>query len=137
MSLNLAQIIGHLGQDPEQKFLPSGTAVVNLRIATTERFKNKDGEKQEKTEWHSVALFGRLAEIAAQYLKKGSLVYIAGRIETRKYKAKDGSDRYATGIVGSEMRMLGGKPEGGSKPARQAKAPDDGGPADLDDDIPF
>lgn len=112
-SLNKAMLIGHLGRDPEIRYLPSGDAVASLNISTTETWKDKSGQKQEKTEWHRVSMFGRLAEIAGQYLKKGSQVYIEGRLETRKYTDKDGAEKYATEIKVNELKMLaGGRREG-------------------------
>jgi single-strand DNA-binding protein len=108
--VNKVILIGHLGADPETRAMPSGMQVANLRLATTESWKDKSsGEQQERTEWHSVALFGRLGEIAAEYLRKGSQVYIEGRLRTRKWQDKEGRDRYTTEIVGSEMQMLGGR----------------------------
>jgi len=108
--VNKVILIGHLGADPESRAMPSGMTVANLRLATTENWKDKQsGEQQERTEWHSVALFGRLGEIAAEYLRKGSQVYIEGRLRTRKWQDKEGRDRYTTEIVGSEMQMLGGR----------------------------
>jgi single-strand DNA-binding protein len=152
--LNKVILIGNLGQDPETRYMPSGSAVTNLRIATTETFKDKEsGEKQERTEWHSVAMFGKLAEISAEYLKKGSQVYIEGRLRTRKWQDKEGKDRFTTEIVGDEMLMLGGRSGGaggmgaggpvssGEAPARgaprAAKAAAPEAAADFDDDIPF
>jgi single-strand DNA-binding protein len=112
--INKVILIGHLGADPETRAMPSGMTVANLRLATTESWKDKQsGEQQERTEWHSVALFGRLGEIAAEYLRKGSQVYIEGRLRTRKWQDKEGRDRYTTEIVGSEMQMLGGRGGGG------------------------
>src|SRR5271155_5374552 len=108
--INKVILIGHLGADPETRAMPSGLTVANLRLATTESWKDKQsGEQQERTEWHNVALFGRLGEIAAEYLRKGSQVYIEGRLRTRKWQDKEGRDRYTTEIVGSEMQMLGGR----------------------------
>ena len=108
--INKVILIGHLGADPETRAMPSGMQVANLRLATTESWKDKtSGEQQERTEWHSVALFGRLGEIAAEYLRKGSQVYIEGRLRTRKWQDKEGRDRYTTEIVGNEMQMLGGR----------------------------
>jgi single-strand DNA-binding protein len=106
--INKVILIGHLGADPETRAMPSGMTVANLRLATTESWKDKQsGEQQERTEWHNVALFGRLGEIAAEYLRKGSQVYIEGRLRTRKWQDKEGRDRYTTEIVGNEMQMLG------------------------------
>lgn len=144
--LNKAQIIGHLGADPETRYMPSGDAVCTFRVATTERYKDKQsGEQREATEWHSISTFGKLAEICSQYLHKGSLVYVGGKINTRKYTDKDGIERYATGIKAENMKMLGGK-EGGAPAQRQAApqrqqrpaaAPASSGFDDMDDDIPF
>ncbi len=144
--VNKAIIIGTLGRDPEVKYTAGGSAVVNISVATNETWKDKStGENQERTEWHRIVIFGKLAEIAAQYLKKGSQVYFEGRIQTRKWQGQDGQDRYTTEIVANEMQMLGGRGDstGGpvdynrpaSKPASQpsdASVSDDGF-----DDIPF
>src|SRR3978361_1881549 len=111
-SVNKVILIGNLGADPEVRYMPSGDAVANLRIATTENWKDKAGEKQEKTEWHRVAFFGKLAEIAGEYLKKGSQVYVEGRLQTRKWQDKDGAEKYTTEIVADRMQMLGSR--GGS-----------------------
>lgn len=107
--INKVILVGNLGQDPDTKAMPSGMTVCNLRIATSESWKDKQsGEMKEQTEWHSVAMFGRLAEIAGEYLRKGSQVYVEGRLRTRKWQDKQGNDRYTTEIVASEMQMLGG-----------------------------
>ena len=147
--VNKVILIGNLGQDPETKSLPSGSAVTNLRVATTEGWKDKQtGEKKEVTEWHSVVFFDRLAEIAGQYLKKGSQVYIEGSLRTRKWQDKEGKDRYTTEIRGNEMQMLGAKPGGGTASYERGERGSAGraetasvAPAvaekDLDDDIPF
>jgi single-strand DNA-binding protein len=155
--VNKVILIGHLGADPETRAMPSGMQVANLRLATTESWKDKtSGEQQERTEWHSVALFGRLGEIAAEYLRKGSQVYIEGRLRTRKWQDKEGRDRYTTEIVGSEMQMLGGRgggsgggggggysdaPSGSSTPAEAASGGASrgagGSQEEFDDDIPF
>jgi single-strand DNA-binding protein len=161
--INKVIIIGHLGQDPEVRALPSGSSIANLRIATTESWKDKQsGEFKEQTEWHTVVLFGRTAEVAAEYLKKGSQVFIEGRLRTRKWQDKTGNDRYSTEIVGNDMQMLGGRGQGGGGAAGGAEggrqygnrgaAPkaETGGSAsefsdapasstehDFDDDIPF
>ncbi|MFM0166366.1 single-stranded DNA-binding protein [Paraburkholderia sediminicola] len=112
-SVNKVILVGNLGADPEVRYLPSGDAVANIRLATTDRYKDKaSGEMKEATEWHRVAFFGKLAEIVNQYLKKGSSVYLEGRIRTRKWQAQDGTDRYSTEIVADQMQMLGGR--GGS-----------------------
>ncbi|MGA7181516.1 MAG: single-stranded DNA-binding protein [Thiobacillaceae bacterium] len=150
-SLNKVLLIGNLGADPEMRYMPSGDAIANLRIATSEKYKDKNGDKQERTEWHRVALFGKLGEIAGQYLKKGSSVYIEGRIQTRKWQDKEGQDRYTTEIVATDMRMLGGRSggvaemesEGGNRTASSGShspAPATSGGSGFDDfadDIPF
>lgn len=113
--INKVILIGNLGQDPETRAMPSGSTVANLRIATSESWRDKQsGEMKEQTEWHTVAMFGRLAEIAGEYLKKGSQVYIEGRLRTRKWQDKSGNDRYTTEIVANEMQMLGGRGGGAS-----------------------
>jgi len=113
-SLNKAMLIGNLGRDPEKHVMPSGESVCNFSIATTEKWNDKSGQKQEKTEWHNIVIFGKLADIAEQYLKKGSSVYLEGRIQTRKWQDKaTGADRYSTEIVCDRMQMLGGKSDGG------------------------
>jgi len=165
-SVNKVIIVGNLGRDPETRYSPDGAALTNVSIATTSQWKDKTtGEKREETEWHRVAFFGRLAEIASEYLRKGSQVYIEGRLRTRKWQDKDsGQDRYSTEIVADVMQMLGSRGGGGgapmddegrqeARPARSpapaaprpaaggsksaAKEPAGGGVADLDDDIPF
>jgi single-strand DNA-binding protein len=149
-SVNKVILIGNLGADPETRYLPSGDAVTNIRIATTDTWKDKSGEKQEHTEWHRVAFFGKTAEIAGEYLKKGSPVYIEGRIRTRKWQDKEGQERYSTEIVADRMQLLGGRAGGGESMAREpvgasasASAPKGtarkGGGAfdEMDDDIPF
>ena len=148
-SVNKVILVGNLGADPDQRFLPNGDAVCNIKIATSESWKDKQtGDKKEATEWHRVVFFRRLAEIAGQYLTKGSSVYVEGSLKTRKWQDKDGSDRYTTEIVGSEMKMLGGKSgDGESRQAPQAERPQahaQSAPAkkkpyfnDMDDDIPF
>lgn len=115
-SLNKAQIIGHLGRDPEVRSMPNGTPVCNLAVATTRSWKDKQsGEKMEETEWHRVSLFDRLAEIAGDYLKKGSPVYIEGRLKTRKWQDKDGKDAYTTEIIAESLQLLGGRDGGGDR----------------------
>jgi len=151
-SVNKVILIGNLGKDPETRYLPSGDAVTNITLATTESWKDKkSGDKQEHTEWHRVSFFGRQAEVAGEYLKKGSPVYIEGRIRTRKWQDKEGQDRYTTEIVADRMQLLGSKGggsgggEGGGarEPAAAAggsKAPakkSGGSFDDMDDDIPF
>lgn len=133
-SLNKVQIIGNLGKDPELRYTQSGTAVASFSVATTEKYKNKGGEWEEKTEWHNVTLWGKLAEIAGEYLQKGKTVYIEGKLQTRKWQDRDGNDRYTTEIVGEKMLMLSGKGGGGSSQQR-----DDGPPDSYDPDgsIPF
>jgi single-strand DNA-binding protein len=112
--VNKVILIGNLGADPETRAMPSGTTVANLRIATSESWRDKQtGEQQERTEWHRVALFGRLAEVAAEYLRKGSQVYIEGSLRTRKWQDKQGNERYSTEIVGNDMQMIGGRGGGG------------------------
>ncbi|OLL27763.1 single-stranded DNA-binding protein [Burkholderia sp. SRS-W-2-2016] len=114
-SVNKVILVGNLGADPEVRYLPSGDAVANIRLATTDRYKDKaSGEMKEATEWHRVSFFGRLAEIVSEYLKKGSSVYLEGRIRTRKWQAQDGTDRYSTEIVAEQMQMLGGRRGGES-----------------------
>ncbi|VVD81984.1 Single-stranded DNA-binding protein [Pandoraea eparura] len=115
-SVNKVILVGNLGADPEVRYMPSGDAVANIRLATTDRYKDKQsGEFKELTEWHRVSFFGRLAEIVNEYLKKGSSVYIEGRIRTRKYQAQDGTERYSTEIVADQMQMLGGRSGGGGE----------------------
>jgi single-strand DNA-binding protein len=163
--VNKVILIGHLGADPETRAMPSGSSVANLRLATTESWRDKQsGEQQERTEWHRVALFGRLAEIASEYLRKGSQVYIEGSLRTRKWQDKQGNERFSTEIVGNEMQMLGGRGGGGGggagasggstgggggggapprDPSYDQAGPSEGGGGgggrgeDFDDDIPF
>jgi len=154
-SVNKVILIGNLGRDPEVRYMPSGDAVANLNIATTEKWKDKNGEQQEQTEWHRVAFFGRQAEICGEYLRKGSQVYIEGRLQTRKWTDKDGNERYSTEIRGDRMQMLGGRAAGSAAEplardgAREPEAPTGTPPGkspgskkpanfdDLEDDIPF
>ena len=153
-SVNKVILVGNLGRDPEVRYMPEGGAVTNISIATTDTWKDKSGEKQERTEWHRVAFFGRLAEIAGEYLKKGSQVYVEGALRTRKWQDKEGQERYTTEIVANEMKMLGRREGGGAEPmAREPREPataaaSSGGakPApkkgggnfeQMDDDIPF
>ncbi|WP_321884243.1 single-stranded DNA-binding protein [Paraburkholderia bannensis] len=125
-SVNKVILVGNLGAEPEVRYLPSGDAVANIRLATTDRYKDKaSGEFKEMTEWHRVSFFGRLAEIVSEYLKKGSSVYIEGRIRTRKWQAQDGTDRYSTEIVADQMQMLGGRSGGGASAGSDMG--DDGG----------
>lgn len=146
-SVNKVILIGNLGADPEVRYMPSGDAITNIRLATTDTWKDKNGEKQERTEWHRVAFFSKLAEIAGEYLKKGSQVYIEGRLQTRKWQDKDGQERYTTEIVADRMQMLGSRAGAGNsfevvdKPAAgggSAKPKKSGGDFDnFEDDIPF
>jgi single-strand DNA-binding protein len=152
--VNKAILVGNLGSDPETRYTAGGSAVTNVSLATTDSWKDKQsGEQQEKTEWHKVVFFGRLAEIAAEYLRKGSQIYVEGRIQTRKWQGKDGQDRWTTEIVGNEMQMLGGRGGGGGQGQSTPSNVDSsqsGGRAsespspqkatageDFDDDIPF
>jgi len=157
-SVNKVILVGNLGRDPETRYTTGGDAVTNIRLATTDTWKDKNGEKQEKTEWHSIVFYGRQAEIAAEYLKKGRQIYVEGRLQTRKWQDKEGQDRYTTEIVADRMQMLGnregGGAGGGSEPAPEREreragaavgggsgsprsAPSKKNIDDLDDDIPF
>lgn len=149
-SVNKVLLIGNLGKDPETRYSPSGDAICNITLATTDTWKDKSsGEKKEATEWHRIVFFGKLAEIAGQYLKKGSQIYVEGSLRTRKWQKKDGQDKYTTEIRGDEMKMLGGRPDGAgqgdsqgrnqSPQRQQADQPKQGGGAfgDFDDSIPF
>jgi len=142
--VNKVILIGNLGADPETRYMPSGAAVTNIRLATSESWRDKQtGEQTERTEWHRVAFFNRLAEIAGEYLRKGSQVYIEGRIRTRKWQDRDGNDRYTTEIIADEMQMLGsrggagGQPSAGPSRSRPAPEPATAGSGEPDDDIPF
>jgi single-strand DNA-binding protein len=155
--INKVILIGHLGSDPESRAMPSGRNVTNMRLATSESWKDKQsGEQKERTEWHSIVLYDRLGEVASQYLKKGSQVYIEGRLQTRKWQDKEGKDRYTTEIVANDMQMIGGRAGGGggsgagggsygggsAEPREQGGAPEPapvggGGAGDFDDDVPF
>lgn len=152
--VNKVIIVGRLGQDPETKYLPSGGAVTNASVATSEKWKDKNtGQPQERTEWHRVVFFNRLGEIAGEYLKKGSMVYVEGALRTRKWQAQDGTDRYTTEIVVSEMQMLDGKSDAGvpqamagqyapsgdrqQRPAQQPKQQAPAGFDSFDDDVVF
>ena len=158
MSVNKVILVGRLGKDPETRYMPNGEAATNCTLATSENWKDKSGEKQEKTEWHNLTFYRRLAEVAGEYLKKGSMIYVEGKITTRKWQDKEGKDRYTTDIIVGEMQMLGSKSgssggsfevvdSGGSsaptssapaakKPAA-APAKSGGGFDNFDDDIPF
>jgi len=149
--VNKVILVGNLGADPEVRYTAGGSAVTNLSLATSEQWKDKQtGERQERTEWHKVVLFGRLAEIAGEYLGKGRQVYVEGNLRTRKWQGQDGQDRYTTEVVAREMQMLGGRGSGGSasfddaprpqprqQPASSPRTADTGPEEDFDDDIPF
>jgi single-strand DNA-binding protein len=154
--INKVILVGNLGADPDTRYMPSGKAVTNIRVATSESWKDKQtGDTQERTEWHSIVMYDKLGEIAAEYLRKGSQVYIEGKLRTRKWQDKEGKDRYTTEIIADQMQMLGGRGGGGgaaSEPreprstSRQAPAEDrsaapvdeaGGGGGEFDDDIPF
>jgi single-strand DNA-binding protein len=128
-SVNKVILIGNLGRDPETRYMPDGGAITNISVATTDVWKDKQGEKQEKTEWHRVAFFGKLAEIAGEYLKKGSQVYVEGRLQTRKWQDKEGVDKYTTEIVADRMQMLGSRQGMGGGADREASSPDREGAA--------
>jgi single-strand DNA-binding protein len=146
-SVNKAIVVGNLGRDPETRYSPDGAAITNISVATTDKWKDKSGQPQEKTEWHRIAFFGKLAEIAGEYLKKGSQVYVEGRIQTRKWQDKDGHDKYTTEIVAERMQMLGSRPGGASEEdpattkaaARKPEAAAAGGGKfdDFESDVPF
>ena len=160
-SVNKVILVGNLGRDPEVRFMPNGEAVCNFSIATTDSWRDKNGQKQERTEWHNIVMYRKLAEIAGEYLKKGRPVYVEGRLQTRKWQTKEGQDRYTTEIVADQMQMLGGREGGGSAgyepmdedqsmqsrtmqsapsqaPAQSAPQPASGGDFDaFEDDIPF
>ncbi len=150
--INKVILVGNLGADPETRYMPSGGAVTNLSVATSESWKDKQtGEMKDRTEWHKVAMFNRLAEVAAEYLRKGSQVYIEGKIRTRKWQDRDGNDRWTTEIIADEMQMLGGRGGGGGgmgggsgggmqrggDPGPGSAPPRQPAPDDFDDDIPF
>ena len=146
--INKVILVGNHGADPETRYMPSGSAVTNLSVATSESWKDKQtGEQNERTEWHKVVMFDRLAEIAAEYLRKGSQVYIEGKLQTRKWQDRDGNDRWTTEIRANEMQMLGGRGSGGGGSFGGGQqgggqqgggsAPPQPGPDDFDDDIPF
>ena len=143
MAINKAILIGNLCKDPELRYTASGTAVASFSLATSERFKNRNGEQQERTEWHNIVAWGNLAEICGKYLAKGRQVYIEGRIQTRSYDDRDGNKRYMTEIVANEMKMLGrpGDTGGGGASPERSSEPASNGPSgptfNPDDDIPF
>lgn len=137
--VNKVILVGHLGQDPEMRYMPDGTAVANLSLATSESWTDKSNQKKEKTEWHKVVIFGKLGEIAGEYLTKGSQIYIEGKLQTRKWQDQQGQDRYTTEIVvsiGGTLQMLGGAKQQETGTAKQS-APQQQPPMDFDDDIPF
>lgn len=142
-SLNKVELIGNLGKDPELRYMPSGDAVANVSIATTEKWKDKEGNKKESTEWHRVVFFGKLAEVVGEYLKKGSQIYVEGRLKTRKWQNKDGVDQYTTEINADTMLMLGGaknhveSSESGSPSEADGSPKYSGSPADWQNDVPF
>ena len=152
MSVNKVILVGRLGQDPDVRYMPNETAVCNFSIATSRSYKDKAGEKVEQTEWHRIVMFGKLAEIAKEYLKKGSQVFLEGRLQTRKWQTKEGQDRYTTEVVADSMQMLGGKDASSTEskasddtfnqePAKNDKAETPSPAADsfdqFEDDIPF
>lgn len=132
MSLNKVILIGRLGKEPTIRFMPNGEAVCNFSVATSEKYTDKNGQRQEATEWHDVTMFRKLAEIAGQYLTKGSQVYIEGKIKSRKYTDKNGVERTAYDIIANEMKMLGGNAQTPAQKPQQAQAQED-----IDDDVPF
>lgn len=138
-SVNKVILVGNLGRDPEIRYTPDGSAICNVSIATTSSWKDKNsGERREETEWHKVVFYNRLAEVAGEYLKKGSQIYIEGKLHTRKWQDKDGKDRYTTEIIVNEMQMLGGKTDGESpRPTQSAPANTGGGFDSFDSDVPF
>src|SRR5574340_70845 len=141
MSVNKVILVGRLGKDPETRYMTNGEAVTNATLATSESWKDKSGEKKERTEWHNLVFYRKLAEIASEYLKKGSLLYIEGKLQTRKWQTKEGQDRYSTEIIVNEMTMLGGKSseQREEKPAASAKIKPESKRSfdNFDDGIPF
>ncbi len=144
--INKVIVVGNLGQDPDTRYMPSGSAVTNFTVATNESWKDKQtGEQKDRTEWHKITMFGRLAEISAEYLRKGSQVYIEGKLRTEKWQDKDGNERYTTKIIADEMQMLGGRGGSGGAPMHDSGAsqgappspPPQGSADEFDDDIPF
>jgi single-strand DNA-binding protein len=140
-SVNKVILVGNLGKDPEVRFMPNGDAVCNFSIATTDTWKDKEGAKQERTEWHNIVMYRKLAEIAGEYLKKGRPVYVEGRLQTRKWQDKEGNDKYTTEIIANQMQMLGSKDSESvsqqPKTAPANKQNDGTGFDDMADDIPF
>ena len=130
--LNKVILIGHLGRDPEVRYMPNGEAVCNFSIATSETWNDRNGQRVERTEWHNITMYRKLAEIAGQYLKKGSQVYLEGKIQSRKYQGKDGIERTAYEIIANEMKMLGGNAQTPAQKPQPAQAQDD-----ISDDVPF
>ena len=155
MSVNKVILVGRLGRDPETRYMPSGDAITNFSIATDEQWRDRNGERQTRAEWHNITLFGKLGEIASQYLRKGSQVFIEGKIQSRKYTDKDGIERMAYNIIGNEMKMLGNRNDGSDSGNNNAAPPTSNPPPaaprrqppqqtpttppidDIDDDIPF
>lgn len=146
-SVNKVMLIGGLGKDPETRFMPNGDAVCNFSMATSENWKDKQGVKQEKTEWHNIVMYRKLAEIAGEYLKKGAQVYIEGKLQTRKWQTKEGQDRYTTEIIADSMQMLGAKGQSNSQGNTDYQPAENNAPQsnktgadamlDMEDDIPF
>lgn len=150
-SVNKVILVGNLGKDPEVRYAPSGNAVANFTLATNEQFKDRDGNKQERTEWHRVVFWGRQAEVVGEYLRKGGMCYVEGRLQTRKWTDKDGQERYTTEIVGDRLQLLGSGARGGSAPmddlgndhnsleapSSNARRPAPVGAEEFEDDIPF
>ena len=156
MSVNKVILVGRLGRDPETRYMPNGDAITNFSLATDEQWRDRNGERQTRTEWHNVSLYGKLGEIANQYLRKGSQVFIEGKIQSRKYTDKDGIERMAYNIIGNEMKMLGNRNDGSDSGNNNAAPPTSSNPPpaaprrqppqqtpttppidDIDDDIPF
>ena len=147
MSVNKVILVGRLGRDPETRYIPNGDAITNFSLATDEQWRDRNGERQTRTEWHNVSLYGKLGEIAGQYLRKGSQVFIEGKIQSRKYTDKDGIERTAYDIIGNEMKMLGNRNDGSDSGNNNAAPPTSNAPPqhesttapidDIDDDIPF
>ena len=136
-SVNKAILLGNLGADPEIRYTPSGTAVANFNLATHEQWTNKDGEKEEKTEWHRIVAWARLGEICGEYLHKGSQVYIEGRLQTRSWEDREGNKRYTTEIIAQTMQMLGTPSKAGAAKSAEERFPSDEPVSIPDDDIPF
>lgn len=137
MSVNKVILVGRLGRDPETRYTSSGQAVCNFTLATDESFKDRNGERQQRTEWHRIVMWGKLAEIGQQYLKKGKLVYIEGRLQTRQWDDKEGNKRSTTEIVANVMRMLGGREEGARAAVADAGDDNHSQPEISDEDVPF